>query len=257
MVPHEHPPPSPAARLAEHEAHWRRFGVHRASQKASQPAISTGWALLDALLPGGGYPLGAVTELLVSTPGIGELSLLFTALAAQMAAYPRRRLALVSPPAQLNAPALSAAGIDRARTPVVHCANDSERVWCVEQMAGADAFAAFVVWGDRLDGAALRRLQLVAERASCPVFVYRDLARAGERSPAALRLTIRGEHGSQQIEMIKCRGPAGARMIGLTIDRDRIWRMPDADMRPAWPAANNDMDDSDVARPAISPLGTR
>ena len=48
----------------------------------AQPTVPTGHARLDARLPGGGWPLGAVTELLCGNPGLGELSLLFPALAA-------------------------------------------------------------------------------------------------------------------------------------------------------------------------------
>ena len=38
-------------RLSQHEAHWQRFGVHRATRQAELPAMSTGWAALDQLLP--------------------------------------------------------------------------------------------------------------------------------------------------------------------------------------------------------------
>jgi len=34
--------------------------------------VSTGAATLDALLPGGGWPLGCLVELLHDNPGIGE-----------------------------------------------------------------------------------------------------------------------------------------------------------------------------------------
>lgn len=216
--------------LAEHERHWQRYGVHRASRQAALPAMSSGWPALDRLLPGGGYPIGAVTELLVATNGIGETSLLLHGLAAQMAAFAQHRLALVAPPDALNAPALIQAGIDCARAPIVHCRDDSERIWCVEQMAAPGVFTALIVWGDTLDGTALRRLQLAAEKAACPIFVYRDIRRASERSPAALRLAVssRVTQGlsQQQLEVVKCRGPAGARLSGLCLDHDRPWSLP-------------------------------
>jgi hypothetical protein len=49
-------------------------------QLAVAPAISTGFSSLDAVLPGRGWPLGAVTELIPQTEGIGELSLLMPVL---------------------------------------------------------------------------------------------------------------------------------------------------------------------------------
>jgi hypothetical protein len=249
--------------LAEHERHWQRYGVHRASRQATLAAMSSGWPALDRLLPGGGYPIGAVTELLVAANGIGETSLLLHGLAAQMTRFTQQRLALIAPPDALNAPALIQAGIDCARAPIVHCRDDSERIWCVEQMAAPDVFAAFIVWGDTLDGTALRRLQLAAEKAACPIFVYRDIRRASERSPAALRLAISCRVtqgvGRQQLEVIKCRGPAGARLSGLCVDRDQPWYMPPNPVFTSgeYQPASNDSGTSDVARPAFSPLGSR
>jgi hypothetical protein len=260
---------SPAATrsFADHERHWQRFGVHRASRQADMPAMSTGWSALDRLLPGGGYPIGAVTELLSAGSGIGELSLVLHGLSARMAARPQRQLALIDPPGMLHAAALAQAGIDCRRLPIVHCRDDGERVWCVEQMAHAQAFTAFVVWGDRLDTTALRRLQLAAEKAVCPVFVYRDIRRAAERSPAALRLAITATSEGQRLEVLKCRGPAGARISGLRCALDRPWQLAEkrgtgaTSLSGLAAPASNESTPSDsgshVARPAFSPLGAR
>ena len=259
--------PTAPRSFAEQERHWQRFGVHRASRQADMPSMSTGWSALDRLLPGGGYPIGAVTELLSAAAGIGELSLLLHGLSVRMTEQPQRQLALVDPPGMLHAAALAQAGIDCARLPIVHCQDDAERVWCVEQMAQAQAFNAFVVWGDRLDTTALRRLQLAAEKAVCPVFVYRDIRRAAERSPAALRLAITATSEGQRLEVLKCRGPAGARITGLKCATDRPWQLASTRGSRATslsgvsaPASNESTpadSESHVARPAFSPLGTR
>jgi len=188
--------------------------------------LATGWSRLDRLLPGGGYPLSAVTELLCQDAGIGELTLLLGALTARMDAQPGRRIALISPAHILNAPALAGAGIDCARTPVIRCANDAERVWCVEQMAQTQAFCGFVLWSETLDYRAIRRLQLAAEAAASPIFVYRPLRCASQRSPAALRLAISSRRAGQQLEVVKCRGPAGARLNGLQAGRHASWQRP-------------------------------
>ena len=42
---------------------------------AALPALSSGFPALDAELPGGGWPRGALTELLVDASGYGECSL--------------------------------------------------------------------------------------------------------------------------------------------------------------------------------------
>lgn len=211
---------TPAAKL---EARWRHFGIHRASRAAAIQTCSTGWGWLDALLPGGGYPLAAITEFLVEHPGQGELSLLLAALEPRLASDPGARLVFVEPPYRLNAPALDAAGIDRSRVPVICCRDTAERLWSIEQLAAVGGFVAFVLWDNGLDAPALRRLQLASEKAGCPVFVYRDLTWARHHSPAALRLAVRCRKGRQHLEILKCRGPAGGRAAGLSAARDKGW----------------------------------
>jgi len=251
---HHHDSRTTASRLTEHEPYWRRFGVHRASEQASLPVISTGWPAIDRQLPGGGYPLGAVTELLTARTGIGEFSLLLPCLAVRLHTRPQGRIALVSPPSRLNAPALSMAGINPGQVPIIRCRDNNERLWCIEQMARSGAFTAFVVWDNDLDHTLLRRLQLAAEQAVCPIFVYRDLAQARQRSPAALRLAITCPEDRQQIDVLKCRGPAGGRLSGLRATRDSAWQMP--------ALAPNDIEthtacNDHVACSAFSPLGAR
>ncbi|MGB7756443.1 MAG: translesion DNA synthesis-associated protein ImuA [Salinisphaera sp.] len=229
---------SPAAML---EARWQRFGVHRASRAAVPRTCSSGWPWLDDLLPGGGYPLAAVTEFLVESSGQGELSLLLAALKPRLDAHADSRLVFVEPPYRLNAPALDGAGIDRSRVPVIRCRDTAERIWSIEQLAAAGGFVAFVLWDSNLDTSALRRLQLASEKAGGPVFVYRDLACAQHRSPAALRLAIRSGNGRQTIEVLKCRGPAGGYTAGLKVSRDQAWAPVSAqpgarDPIPAAPA---------------------
>src|SRR3546814_1948070 len=59
-----------------HPALWR------ASQLARMPGrcVDTGFPALSAQLPGGGWPLGNLIELLIQQPGIGEMQLLRPAL---------------------------------------------------------------------------------------------------------------------------------------------------------------------------------
>src|SRR5258708_38997290 len=75
---------------------------------AGTPAIPCGFPGLDAELPGGGWPAGALTEILPAHEGIGELRLLGPALAglSQLGL----RLAWIAPPHLPYAPALAAAG---------------------------------------------------------------------------------------------------------------------------------------------------
>src|SRR5450830_1609947 len=83
--------------------------LRRGSELAcvTAPSLPTGFPGLDAELPGGGWPMGKLTEILPAHEGIGELRLLGYALAGLSAAG--RRLAWIDPPHRLYAPALAAA----------------------------------------------------------------------------------------------------------------------------------------------------
>src|SRR5688500_10215557 len=76
---------------------------------ADAPSAQTGYAALDAELPGGGWPVGGLAELLCRTEGIGELQLVLPALAALTQAG--HRIAWLAPPYLPYAPALQAAGV--------------------------------------------------------------------------------------------------------------------------------------------------
>lgn len=68
-----------AAQLsALHPSLWRASQLGGAARRVTP----SGFEALDAELPGGGWPHGALTELLLAQPGVGELRLLASALGA-------------------------------------------------------------------------------------------------------------------------------------------------------------------------------
>jgi protein ImuA len=194
--------PREEAALAEvlrHPGIWRRGTAARATVDA-QP---TGLAELDARLPGGGWPRGALCEILIEHDGIGECSLLLPALAALTEA--KQRVVFVAPPYIPYPPALAAAGIDLAH--VVHidaCAADTH--WTAEQCLRAGCCGAVLSWMPTTDYQKLRRLQLAAETGAAIGFVFRPLAAAKETSPAALRVQVTMTHGLPKVDILKCRG---------------------------------------------------
>ena len=107
---------------------------------ASASATPTGFAALDRELPGGGWPSGVLTELLVRRAGIGELQLVLPALAAL--SWAGKRIVWLAPPYLPYAPALAAAGIDLAQLALVRApgrrdARAAERrntLWAAEQV---------------------------------------------------------------------------------------------------------------------------
>jgi protein ImuA len=196
---------APVDALLTRQDVWRGHRVQRA-----QPALASGHAELDALLPGGGWPLGALTEFCCAQTGLGELSLLLPSLAHLSAQT--RWLAWVAPPYPLYAPALSEAGIDPARCLLVepplpglrHApARAQQALWAGEQLLRGGACGAVLLWWDGEDANALRRLQLAAEAGQSLAVLFRPGTAAQRLSPAALRVRI---DAGPALEILKCRG---------------------------------------------------
>src|SRR5690606_23593794 len=74
-----------------HPSLWRATQLARSATRG----VATGYAALSAQLPGGGWPAGALIELLLPHAGIGEIRLLQPALAQLDRDHP---IALVQPP---------------------------------------------------------------------------------------------------------------------------------------------------------------
>jgi hypothetical protein len=177
-------------------------------------AQSTGFADLDALLPGGGWPRGALTEILIEADGIGELALLAPTLAQLTRAG--RRVVLIAPPYIPYAPALAAAGIDLDRLVQVD-ANALDRHWSAEQCLRSGCCAAVLNWLPDADYRRLRRLQIAAETGATLGFVFRSAAAASQASPAALRVRVRGGEAGSTIAIVTCRGSLAGRRQGFRL----------------------------------------
>jgi len=208
------PAPSPVV-LAEVLA---RGDVWRGDTLASLPAatIPSGHAELDAELPGGGWPCGNLTEILVDRSGLGEMTLLLPALArlSQAGGW----LALVAPPWRPQAPAWAAAGVALERLVVVQAGRQA--AWCCEQLLASGGFAGVLAWPDPgLDARALRRLQIATEQRPVFACLWRSTATAGSPSPAPLRIALAAGAGGLALRIIKRRGRPAARPLILNIPR--------------------------------------
>jgi hypothetical protein len=190
------------AELLRHPGISRRGSASRIAANV-QP---TGIAELDMRLPGGGWPQGALSEILIEHDGIGECSLVLPALAALTQA--RKRVVFVAPPYIPYAPALVAAGIDLAQ--IVHIdASAADTHWTAEQCLRAGCCGAVLNWLPDADYRQLRRLQLAAETGASLAFVFRPLRAAQQTSPAALRLQVTTSESRSRIDIIKCRARIG------------------------------------------------
>lgn len=175
---------------------------------AAQP---TGHAQLDALLPGGGWPEAALSEVLLAAPGAGELQLLWPTLARLTQG--QERVVLVAPPFIPYAHAWLRARVD-LRWLMLIDAPQREALWAAEQCLRSGSCGAVLCWPQRIDDRGLRRLQLAAATGQTLGFACRSLREAVNPSPAALRLAV--DAWPRQVRVLKSRGalPA-ARPVAL------------------------------------------
>jgi protein ImuA len=199
------PAATPAAPEALHPALWRAHQVAR----TAHPVWASGFATLDQQLPGGGWPAGTLTELLLPHPGVGELRLLAPVLVGLQAQ--QRSVMWFDPPAQPCPWALGALGLDmrqqlvvrsrplaaappraaKARPPVRERAPAADILWALEQALKSGQVGAVLAWlPQRLPADALRRLQLAAQLHEGPVFLLRAAEERSRASAAPLRLLL-------------------------------------------------------------------
>jgi cell division inhibitor SulA/protein ImuA len=218
---------------------WRGDSLNRAGGSHVCSVVPSGFPQLDAELPGGGWPAGALTEILPAHEGIGELRLLGPVLAG----LSRRglRLAWIAPPHLPYAPALTAAGIDLAKLVIVRTTSRKETLWAAEQALASNACGAVLAWPERPKYPELRRLQIAAEGGRAPAFLFRLPEAAGESSPAALRIALGTAGGGLAVEVFKRRGTPLARPILLpAMPPAARGRSLHVDRHPAAPAAARD-----------------
>lgn len=172
------------------------------------PTLSTGHERLDALLPGGGWPLGALTELLVTREGVGELSLLMPTLAR--VSREGGWTVFVDPPWTPYPPAMRGHGIDLERLVVVNTPDASASLWACEQALRGVRGGLVLSWlrgGKHQAGFThLRRLQLAARSGRKGAFLFRPAAVSGQATPAALRLHLEPEAPDLRLTVLKCQG---------------------------------------------------
>ena len=179
-------------------------GVWRGHELAPVKARSTGHRALDALLPGGGWPIGALTELIPLIEGIGEVALLQMSL--RRLCDERRHIVFVHPPYIPYAPALLSAGLPLPRVLWLDATCDADAHWAAEQTLREGAAGAVLLWSHAVADRPLRRLQLAAEAGQSLAFIYRPAVTLNNSSPAAVRVVLRPAADALGVEVLKARG---------------------------------------------------
>lgn len=183
--------------LLRHPSLWRGRGA------AVDAGLPTGFAALDAALPGGGWPRTGLIEVLAS-PGQGELTL-WLPLLRQLTQQPTTRCcAFIAPPFEPFAPAWRAAGVEVERLLVVR---DSDPLWALEQGLLSGVCAVGFGWLESSASlVALRRLALAAGRGAALGVLIRSPRVAAEPTAAVLRLALTRTDNGLAVQLLKGRG---------------------------------------------------
>lgn len=183
--------------------------------------MPTGDAQLNAELPGGGWPVGALVEVLQAHSGHNDWRLLLPALVQTQGV-----LVLVAPPHMPFAPGLAGQGLAPER---LLCINPpapfapAARLWAAEQALRCKDVAAVLAWLPQARADALRRLQIAAAEHRKLLFVMRPAQAQHESSPAVLRLITTNPGAADaalaadtlQVHILKRRGPPLERTLTL------------------------------------------
>lgn len=183
--------------------------LHKAAALACAHAhdtLPTGNAGADALLPGGGWPKGALVELIQSgtdalAPTQAVCSLLLPALiqlqqervgvaaqAAHVAWVGTVGHSALAQSLSLFGPSLAAKGLDVSRLVWVQHASDTAKAWAAQELLRCGDVAGVVVSLAQADAHLLRRLHYSAAQHGKYVWAIRPAQAMAQASPAVLRM---------------------------------------------------------------------
>lgn len=203
--------PRPATAPPIHPAVWRGDQLSRQNGRC----VDTGHSALSAALPGGGWPEGALIELMPSQPGIGEIRLLRPVLRQVLA---HRAVALVQPPFTPNTSCYAEWRLDPRQLLWISSSRCADSLWATEQILKNGSCAAVLCWQPIIRPEALRRLHLAAQRSDTLFFMLRPASAAQNASPAPLRIQIEPAAGGVLLHIVKRRGPAFAHSLLIALD---------------------------------------
>lgn len=192
-------------------------------------SVCTGHAALNAELPGAGWPLGALIELLQTQPYAPGWSLLLPAVVARVRAE-GGAMVLVNPPHEPFLPALAAAGMAAPSVLWVRAETPAAQLWSTEQALRCGDVAAVLAWLPCARSAQLRRLHLAAtQRLSSLLFALRPMQAADAASPALLRLQVSAQAAEPgqsaptlRVQILKRRGPSQHAPVSVCVHGEHL-----------------------------------
>lgn len=201
---------------------WRGRELAHAQEKT----LSTGHVLLDAQLPGGGWPIGNLVEVLQPEAQHHVWQLVGPGLSASMAQGAGPAV-LVNAPYQPFGPSLRAQGIIPEQLLCVHADKVSATLWSAEQALRCADVTAVLAWLPQARSEDLRRLQLCAQSGEKLLFVFRPVICREQSTPARLRLLVEGME-RMQVQILKRRGPPLLHALELHARPRRLAALLDA-----------------------------
>lgn len=183
------------------EAVWRGSDLGGAAGRT----VPSGFAALDAELPGGGWPTHALTELLTPQAALCEWRLLGPAIGPLL--EDGGRIYLIAPPKQPHAAGLAQLGVAPEQIVWIEAATPVDRLWVTEQIVKSDPAGAVLAWLPQARPEQIRRLQVHALACDAPVFLFRPVTTLRDSSPAPLRVSAApGAGWDLEVRILKRKG---------------------------------------------------
>ncbi|MBK0392903.1 translesion DNA synthesis-associated protein ImuA [Ramlibacter algicola] len=180
--------------------------VWRVTDLAREEAVlPSGHASLDAQLPGGGWPLGSLIEVLQARPELHAWQLVLPALAARVSDH-AGPMVLVGAPCEPFTPSLAAQGLPAEQLLWIRADAPAARLWSAEQALRCAEVAGVLAWLPQCRAADLRRLQLAGRQHGKLLFAFRPASTQVQASPSPLRLLVDGVD-DLQVRVLKRKGP--------------------------------------------------
>jgi len=216
---------------------------HKRARRAgwSRRFVPTGLAPLDAVLPYGGLPCGAITEIFSGAPGAGSTALAMRIASRCTTCEPhldvagassdRRHIVLIDTTSDFYPPAAWQYGIALDRLIVIRPTNEKEAFWATEQVLRCSGVAAVIASPAQLEEHLSRRLQLAAENSGCIGLLLRSTSRR-TKSFAAIQMLVESVGAEESNTSIQTVYPAS---IPLAADDVRPCRITLLKVREGMP----------------------
>lgn len=223
-----------------HPLLWRGSQLARPAHKT----VATGYPQLNAQLPGCGWPVGALIEVMQTQPGIGEIQLLKPAL---QRLENEGSIILLNPPHTPSAVCLQQWFPFGRRFLWIKTDDPRNTLWAAEKILQHNACAALVCWVNQAHPAAVHRLHLAARQTETLLFSVRPAAVAMQNSVAPLRLALQPTALGLDVQLLKRRGPRANGPVHLVLHTHPSFT-------PAMHHETMDQHLSDQPQPATGPL---